>query len=99
MQIANDDRVQTNTHEATNEEIRRRTFENVARIEKLGSHAIDDRLRQLDLEWDVERCIETVAPSLTLVGTVLGLSLSPKWFALPIFVQSFLLIMKVLGQN
>lgn len=91
MQLPHDDRVQQNTPEVINEEIRRRTFENVARIAKLGSHAIDDRLRQLEVEWDIERCFETVAPSLTLAGTVLGLTVSPKWFMLPIFVQSFLL--------
>jgi len=65
--------------------------ENVARYSAAGPEAIDRRLAELDQEWDIERCLETMAPSLTLLGITLGLTVNRKWFALPLFVQTFFL--------
>lgn len=53
--------------------------------------AIDRRLMELDDEWDIERYLETMAPTFTLLGLTLGLTVNRKWFALPLFVQSFFL--------
>ena len=53
--------------------------------------AIDRRLRELDEEWDVERYLETMAPTFTLLGMTLGLTVSRKFFVLPFAVQSFFL--------
>jgi hypothetical protein len=88
---ATTDRVEANTAEHVNRRIRRRTAENVACYAEMGPQAIDDRLAELDREWDVERVLETMAPTFTLVGLGLGLLKNKKWFALPIFVQSFFL--------
>ncbi|MDB5338488.1 MAG: hypothetical protein JWN70_4107 [Planctomycetaceae bacterium] len=91
MVISTGDRVRENTSEAVNEEIRSRTAANVARVVEAGQAAIVERLQALDQEWDIERYIETVAPSISLAGMTLGLTTNRKWFALPILVQSFLL--------
>ena len=56
-----------------------------------GPAAVDARLRALDKEWDIERCLETGASSLTLIGTVLGATVNKKWFWLPGGVAAFLL--------
>jgi hypothetical protein len=85
------DRVSSNTADHVNEEIRRRTEENVARFARAGPEAIARRLDELDREWDIERCVETLAPSFSLLGIGLGLTVSRKWFALPIVVQAFFL--------
>jgi len=85
------DRVTSNTAEHVNEQIRRRTEANVARLGQAGPQAVERRLRELDEEWDVERYVETIAPSLTLAGMGLGLLASRKWFALPFVVQAFFL--------
>ena len=84
-------RVRQNTADSVNECIRRRTEERVARTVEAGQTAIDHRLVKLDREWDIERCLETMAPSMTLAGIVLGLTMNRKWFALPVVIQSFFL--------
>jgi hypothetical protein len=91
MIAATADRVRQNTPEALNERIRRQTQENVTRVARAGRMAIDQRLTELDLEWDIERYVETVAPSLTLAGLTLGLTVNKKWFVVPFLVQGFFL--------
>ena len=85
------ERVPSNTAEHINEQIRLRTEANVARFANAGRPAIDRRLEELDEEWDVERYVETMAPTFTLVGMGLGLLVNRKWFALPFVVQAFFL--------
>lgn len=84
-------RVTSNTAENINAEIHRRTEENVARYSAAGSAAVDRRLAELDEEWDIERYLETMAPSFTLLGMTLGLTVNRKWFVLPFVVQAFFL--------
>lgn len=91
MFVSTADRVRENTAESVNEEIRSRTAAIVARVIEAGPDAIADRLSVLDAEWDIERYLETVAPSITLTGMALGLTTNRKWFALPFLVQGFLL--------
>jgi hypothetical protein len=85
------DRVPKNTAERVNESIHRRTEANVGRVAAGGPTAIDRRLRELDEEWDIERYVETLAPSFTLAGMTLGLTVSRKFFVLPFVVQAFFL--------
>jgi hypothetical protein len=91
MIAPNVDRVPRNTAEHVNEQIRRKTEENVRRHAAMGPQAIERRLRELDEEWDVERYVETLAPSFTLAGMTLGLTVSKKFFILPFVVQAFFL--------
>ena len=53
--------------------------------------SIDDRIERLNKEWDVERNIETIAPSLILGGVALGYFVNRKWLILPGVVAAFLL--------
>ena len=85
------DRVPANTAGPVNDQIRRRTEETVRRVAAMGPAAIDRRLRELDDEWDVERCLEALAPTFTLAGMTLGLTVSKKFFVLPFVVQAFFL--------
>ncbi len=50
---------------------------------------IDERLRDLDGEWDIERTLETAASSLTLSGIFLSLTRNKKWLLLSLAVQGF----------
>ena len=84
-------RVARNTAAHINEEIRRQTEATIARVAAAGPAAIDRRLVELDEEWDIERYVETLAPSFTLVGMTLGLTVNRKWFILPFVVQAFFL--------
>lgn len=90
-------RVLRNTADNINRLIRRRTEQNVFRVAEAGTPAIDNRLTELDNEWDIERFVETLAPSFTLAGIALGLTKNRKWFALPLFVQAFFLQHAVQG--
>jgi len=83
--------VSANTADAINEQIRRQTEANVTRYASGGTLAINRRLKELDEEWDIERCLETMAPTFSLIGMALGLTVDRKWFALPIIVQTFFL--------
>jgi hypothetical protein len=91
MLPATADRVERNTAESVNERIRRQTEESVARAAAGGLTAIGDRLAELDREWDIERYLETMAPTITLLGMTLGLTVSRKFFLLPFAVQGFFL--------
>jgi len=85
------DRVALATNDAVNERIARMTHANIARYASGGPESIDRRLKALDQEWDIERYLETMAPSLSLIGIALGLTVNKKWFALPVIVQGFFL--------
>jgi hypothetical protein len=84
-------RVEENTAPAVNQEIRRRSDARIDRYAHADVAEINRRLAELDREWDIERCLETMAPTLTLVGLVLGLTRARRWLLLPAFVQSFFL--------
>jgi hypothetical protein len=84
-------RVAANTPEHINECIRQRTENNIARYTNAGRAAIDSRLLELEQEWDIERYVETLAPSLTLAGLGLGVTVSKKWLLIPFLVQGFFL--------
>jgi hypothetical protein len=85
-------RVEENTTAAVNRKIHERIESSIARYAHASPADIRRRLRQLDREWDIERCLETMAPTLSLVGIVLGFTKrNRRWFLLPALVQSFFL--------
>lgn len=90
-------RVPQNTADCVNEEIRRKTEQNVAEYAARGSAAIDQRLSELDQEWDIERLLEANASIACLVGLTLGATIDRKWFLLPAAVAGFLLQHAVQG--
>jgi hypothetical protein len=88
---ATSERVSVNTSDEVNRRIRQQTKRRIEAIAASGPRAIERRLRELDEEWDIERYLETMAPTFTLIGIGLGLTRSRAWFALPIMVQTFFL--------
>lgn len=84
------DRVDSNTATEVNDEIRRRTELSILR-HSADPAAIERRLAELDEEWDIERCLETAAPTFSLIGLALGLTVNRKWLTLPVVVQAFFL--------
>lgn len=57
----------------------------------LYPEGIDQRLQELDEEWDIERTLEANAASFSLAGLALGLAVSRKFLMLPVAVSAFLL--------
>jgi len=84
-------RVPLNTAEEVNQRIRQRTERNIMHCIQAGPDAIDRRLEVLDQEWDIERCLETMAPTFSLLGLALGVTRNRKWLLVPAFVQTFFL--------
>jgi hypothetical protein len=86
-------RVTGNTAAHVNRRIAEETTRSVTRAAQGGPHAIDQRLAELDQEWDIERVIGTAAPVGILVGLGLGLTTGKRrFFALPAAIASFLIV-------
>lgn len=84
------ERVSIHTASHVNEQIERKTL---CDLEYYSAHPefIDARLEELDQEWDIERVLETQAASVSLLGVILGVTVSKKWFVLPGIVGGFLM--------
>jgi hypothetical protein len=54
-------------------------------------YEIDQRLRELDEDWDMERLLEVNASTLALLGMGLGLAVNRRFYLLPALVMGFLL--------
>jgi len=84
-------RVSGHTDPQINARIWRRTEQHMRQVAAAGREAIERRLRELDEEWDIERYVETMAPSLTLLGLALATKRDRRWLLLPFVVQGFFL--------
>src|SRR5512140_2720432 len=95
--VATVGRVRRLTPEGLNRRLEAETEE---RLEYYASHPerIEDRLRELDEEWDVERAIELEAAGTVLAGVILGTIVSKKWFLLSAFASAMLLLHSLRGQ-
>ena len=85
------DRVPNRTSDAVNESIRDETERRIEQVKRLGPAAIERRLEELDVEWDIERTLEANAATASLIGVTLGATVDRRWFALPAVVGAFLL--------
>ena len=83
-------RVPAHTDDAANQRIMMRTADRV-RWYARHPEQIDERLRELDREWDVERTLEANAATLAFGGTVLGIFADKRFLAIPLVVSGFLL--------
>jgi hypothetical protein len=84
-------RVEKASDEAVNARNRERLDASVARFEGLGPRAIEERLHELDREWDTERALEANAAVIALAGVTLGAFVDRRWLLLPAAVATFLL--------
>ena len=90
-------RVPEHTAEKVNQQIHRQTEQNVLRVVRGGPQAIQQRLLELDREWDIERALEANASTAVLAGVALGTLVDRRFFALPAIVAGFLLQHAVQG--
>ena len=63
----------------------------VDRYRHAGRSELDERIRELELESDMERVLETNASILGLAGIIAGVFLDRRFLWLPVVVLSFLL--------
>lgn len=91
------DRVRRSTPESVNRRVERVSRARVRRCAEEPSAAISRRIEVLEAEWDVERYLELIAPSLSLTGIALAARGDRRWLALPAVVLSFLVQHAVQG--
>lgn len=89
-------RVQLHTAGCINEKIQRETE---ARILFYSQRLkdIEQRLNELECEWDIERVLETQASNLILLGLLFGTAINRKWYILSAGVAGFFLQHALLG--
>jgi hypothetical protein len=86
-----EDRVARNTSSVVNHRIQGRTLHDVSRFVGVDPRFIDERIQQLEREWDVERTLETNAATLSLAGILLGATVDRRFLLLPAAIAAFLL--------
>ena len=79
------------TRSTASDRIQGRTLHDVSRFLGADPVFIDERIRELELEWSVGRAIEAKAAGLTLAGVLLGLTVDRRFLALPVLGAAFLL--------
>jgi hypothetical protein len=84
------DRVRAHTAHHVNERIDTETEQRILRAAGKAGPELSRHIDALDAEWDVERWLETNASALAFTGTVLGLLVNKKFFAIPCLVLPFL---------
>jgi hypothetical protein len=94
---ATEDRVRAHSASVANERIDTAAQQRVRRVAGQPGPVLAQHIRELDREWDMERWLETNASALALGGTVLGLFVNKKFFAIPCVVLPFLLLHALQG--
>lgn len=84
------ERVRRSTSSAKNKEIDQEIMQNIRRFGTQGSATIQQRIRDLDKKWDIERTLEINAAVVALAGTLLATFVNKKWLILPVIVTTFL---------
>jgi hypothetical protein len=82
-------RVQASTAPEINDRIRRETDARIAYFTQ-EPELIENRLIQLENEWDIERVLEMNAAGIAFTGTAFAVVGSRKWLAVPLVVAGFL---------
>ena len=83
-------RVSIHTDPATTDRLHRQLEKSLC-YHAAHPEQIEQRLRELDEEWDIERVFETNSSVLTLTGLVLGITRGRRWLLLSLAVQGFFL--------
>lgn len=77
--------------------IRQQTVANLTKYRGAPREAIDDRLEELEREWDVERALQANAGAVGLTGLGLGIFVDRRFLVLPLLASGFLLQQAVQG--
>lgn len=94
---ASTSRVPEKTVPKINRAIRLKTRREVRNFAEKSAGEIENRLAELEQEWDTERLLEANAAALAFTGSLLALSSDRRWLAVPLVVTGFLLQHAVQG--
>ena len=90
-------RVPEHTSASVNRAIREEAEQRVRNYRHASTAELDERLAELDREWDIERTLETNAATLAFTGSLLAVTKDRRWAFLPLAVTGFLLQHAVQG--
>ncbi len=90
------DRVRENSTASVNRNIDREIRRNIQSYMAADPEAIEDRIRELEVEWDIERVLEAMASSFSLIGLALGRT-RKRFLGIPLAILPFLLLHAVQG--
>jgi hypothetical protein len=85
------DRTLAHTRPAINQRINGRTLHDVSRYIGADPVFIDERIRELEREWDVERTLEANGAIIALAGLALGVTVDRRFLAVPAAVAGIFL--------
>ncbi|HLH53513.1 MAG TPA: DUF2892 domain-containing protein [Verrucomicrobiae bacterium] len=95
--IPKEDRVRAQTDSDINRRIDRELEQRLRFLAVQDKETISERIAELDREWDIERALQANAASVSLLGLIMGVVSSRKWFVLPAIVGGFLLQHSIQG--
>jgi hypothetical protein len=88
---ATDARVPRHTRARVNQRIHAKTLHDVTRYINVDPSLFDERIRELQRDWDIERTLEANAAGVALAGLALGVAVDRRFLAIPFAVAGFLL--------
>jgi len=97
MATREQDRIRKSTSGTGNSEIDAAIEQSIAEHKGKSAAEINQRIAELDAEWDIERVLTLNASTLTLLGLALGVTKYRRWLALPATVMAFLFQHSVQG--
>ena len=97
MATREQDRIRKSTSGTSNGEIDAAIEQSIAEHKGKSAAKINQRIAELDAEWDIERVLTLNASTLTLLGLALGVTKDRRWLALPTTVMAFLFQHSVQG--
>ena len=97
MTNGREDRVRAHTADEVNARIDDETRDRLFRYASCPDSEISARIEALDQEWDIERYLETMAPSFALGGIAMSLLRGRHWLLVPGVVLGFFLQHAVQG--
>jgi hypothetical protein len=92
-----EDRIRRASAHQVNQQIDRQTDANILHYTNAMPEVIDERIEELDREWDVERMLTVNGASVALAGLILGATRDKKWLIVPGIVLPLLLNLNLRG--
>jgi predicted phage tail protein len=97
MPVATTHRVEASTDDSLNEQFDQQLKANIEKYANATAAELDQRLAELDREWNVERIIEMQAPTAIALGAILGATVNRKWYVSAIVAASMVILHNVQG--
>ncbi|MFC5269442.1 hypothetical protein [Adhaeribacter terreus] len=91
MNTNQEGRVRRSSTDKANQAVDQEILENISQYGYASLEALEDRIEELNKEWDIERVLEVNASTLALTGVLLGFAKDKRWFIVPGIVTTFLL--------